>query len=252
VHIAQIQIPEAGAIVRAGFTYGHVGQMNNWTFGNAAAQAAYPSLAELAGIEMGQIVRTHQLHTTNVRIVDSRDAGMGVCWDLPEEGYDGLITNVPGLVLCTVEADCVPVYMVDIRRKVIAMLHSGWKGTAGQISAEALQMMQQAFGTQPEDVSVVLGPHVCADCYEVDDSLIEPFASVYNDEQMKQLFVPNGKPQKYQLDLSKAIMMTLARAGVQEHRIIDCGHCTHHEPQLCSWRRDHLKGDLMLTGLMLV
>ena len=84
---------------------------------------------------------------------------------------DGMITNVPGICLVTSYADCVPLYFVDPVKKAIGLSHSGWRGTVGKIGKNTVQLMQENFGSKPEDLLAAVGPSVCMDCYEVSEHL---------------------------------------------------------------------------------
>ena len=120
-----------------------------------------------------RIVCAQQTHTSNVRIVTEADAGKGVTRDRDYTDVDGLITDVPGLVLYTSHADCVPIYFYDPVRRVIALAHSGWKGTAARIGEVTIRKMKEIYGCRPEDIYAAIGPSICQDCYEVSEDVAE-------------------------------------------------------------------------------
>ena len=81
-----------------------------------------------------------------VKVVSRKNGGDGILRRLDEsQPYNGLITNEKNLLLCTVEADCVPVYFYDPVKEVIAMVHSGWKGTVKRISEVTIQNRQKTI-----------------------------------------------------------------------------------------------------------
>jgi YfiH family protein len=80
---------------------------------------------------------------------------------------DGHITASQGLLLGVTVADCVPISLVDPEKKVVAMLHAGWKGTAVGVLGRGLRLLADEFGIRPEDLYIHLGPAICGDCYEV-------------------------------------------------------------------------------------
>ena len=106
-------------------------------------------IARTLGVDSHQIVRGEQVHGLDIQVVTQQNQG-GV-WK-PEQVLpqtDGLITNQPGVMLASYYADCVPILLLDPRQKAIALLHAGWKGTAGKIAAlgvRALQKNLQASG----------------------------------------------------------------------------------------------------------
>ena len=80
---------------------------------SAAVRENYRRLSAAMGFSMEDIVTSDQTHTTNVRVVTEEDRGNGITKPRPYTDVDGMITNVPGLVLATFYADCVPLFFVD-------------------------------------------------------------------------------------------------------------------------------------------
>lgn len=112
--------------------------------------------------------RAEQVHGTEIAIVPGAPTihapdGLPVV-----PAVDGLLTNQPGVVLAIYVADCGPIWLADRVTGAIGLLHSGKKGTEGNILAKALEIMAREFGTKPEDVSVVLGPCIRPPHYEID------------------------------------------------------------------------------------
>ena len=186
----------------------------------------YRRIAGMFDVKLSDIVVSHQTHTTKVKRVTKKDGGKGVIFDRDYEDVDGLITNESNLVLCTMYADCVPLYFVDTKNKAIGLSHSGWKGTAGQMGKVTLQRMAEEFGTNPSDVYAVIGPSICVDCYEVSEDVITAFSKVFSTEEMADICYrkENGK---YQLDLWKANEIILLNAGVLKEHIEVTRLCTH-------------------------
>ena len=120
-----------------------------------------------------KIVCAKQTHTTNIRRVTKVDAGKGVTKEPDYEEIDGLITNEPGLILCTSFADCVPLYFVDPKKQAIGLAHSGWRGTVNRMGARMIEEMKRQFGSNPGDLLVAVGPSICADCYEVGEEVTD-------------------------------------------------------------------------------
>ena len=220
----------------------------DWKCNEEADPKAYASLGECFGITAEQIVRIPQSHTSNVRVLTKENGGEGIERNAAE-GYDGMITNVIGLMPVTVEADCVPVYLYDPKMHAAGMIHSGWRGCAGEIAGEAVKMMQQHFASKPSDIYAAFGPCICKNCYEVGPELLDGFSARFS-KITNVIFKPkeNGK---YLLDLCAAIRHTLLKAGLREDRIFDSPVCTFESSQLCSYRRDHDPDKRMLTGIML-
>ncbi len=112
--------------------------------------------------------RAEQVHGTRVAIVPNASTilapdGLPVVPDV-----DGLVTDQPGIVLAIYIADCGPIWLADRETGAIGLLHSGKKGTEGNILATGLQTMAENYGTQPENVTVVLGPCIRPPHYDID------------------------------------------------------------------------------------
>ena len=135
--------------------------------------------AKAVGFPYENIVTTNQTHTTNVRVVTKEDCGKGITKDRDYSDVDGLITNVPGIVLATYYADCVPLYILDPVNKAIGLSHSGWKGTVNRIGENTLKLMNENYGTNPKDVICCIGPSICQDCYEISEDVANEFINEF-------------------------------------------------------------------------
>ena len=101
----------------------------------------FTRMAAALGVERDKMVLSWQTHTVNVRRVTAEDAGKGVVRERDYRDVDGLITDVPGITLVTLYADCVPLYLVDTVHRAIGLSHSGWRGTVrkmGQVTLAAM------------------------------------------------------------------------------------------------------------------
>ena len=197
-----------------------------------------------------RIVCAQQTHTSNIRIVTTADAGKGVTRDRDYTDIDGLITDVPGLVLYTSHADCVPIYYHDPVRKVIALAHSGWKGTAARIGEVTIRKMQEIYGCRPEDIYTAIGPSICRDCYEVSEDVAEAIRGCFskdgnesektgtdNINTIPQILARGKYPGKYQLDLWRACERILLESGIRPEHLTITNLCTcDNSQQLFSHR----------------
>ena len=215
--------------------------------------AYYNDLGMNFGITADNMIRTRQEHTSNVLVAKNEDKGLGVVKLEPEISYDGLITNEKNIMLLTVEADCTPIYILDPINKAIGMVHSGWRGTVKRIVINALELMKENYGTDKEKVLIHFGPAICGDCYEVGIELIDEFKKILMCDDIHRVFKPIiDKPEKYMLDVTESIKVTLINYGVPESNITKTNYCTFHDNLFHSWRREHDKTKQMLTGIMLI
>lgn len=176
-----------------------------------------------------RIVCAHQTHTSNVRIVTEADAGKGVTRERDYTDVDGLITDVPGLILYTSHADCVPIYFYDPVRRVIALAHSGWKGTVARIGEVTIRKMYDIYGCMPQDIHTAIGPSICADCYEVSEDVAEAVRGCFStmqEETIPGILARGRRPGKYQLDLWRACERILLESGIRKDHITVTNLCT--------------------------
>jgi polyphenol oxidase len=137
------------------------------------------------GFSWSNTWRAEQVHGGGIAVVRGTQGCMVM-------GVDGLITNVPGVLLAIYVADCGAVYLIDEKNKAIGLVHSGKKGTDAEITQVALDKMAEEYGTNPSDVIAVLAPCI--------------------------------RPPAYDFDFASDIKKTIEGAGVK--RYFDCGICT--------------------------
>lgn len=149
-------------------------------------------------------VHALQVHGTRVLVHASDDPGLYVT-----EGVDGHVTARPGILLTVAVADCVPISVVDERRRRVALLHGGWRGTAAGILEAGLHQL----GGDPSDLHAHLGPAICGDCYEVGPEVHEALG----------LPVPEVNSP---VDVRAVQARQLRAAGLPAGRITVSEHCT--------------------------
>ncbi|MDD2973348.1 MAG: peptidoglycan editing factor PgeF [Lachnospiraceae bacterium] len=207
-----------------------------------AVDENYRRIGQVLGCELSHMVLSHQTHTTNIRRITREDCGKGITRELDYENIDGMITNVPGIMLVTFYADCVPLYFVDTEHRAIGLSHSGWKGTVNRMGAHTLQEMKKAYGTDPEKVVAAIGPSICQSCYEVSEDVIQEFRAAFPDKDLQNRLYERKENGKYQLDLWEANREILLRAGVPDNHISVTDICTCCNPTyLFSHRASHGK-----------
>ena len=139
------------------------------------------------GFDQEQVFMAEQIHGGETAVVTA---------DSPRwtPGVDGLMTNVPGLLLGIHTADCAPVYLLDPVRRAIALLHSGRKSTEAGITPRAVRLMAETYGSAPADLIVQIGPCI--------------------------------RPPLFEVDIASMIVRDTIAAGVPSSQVQDCGTCT--------------------------
>lgn len=128
----------------------------------ARLRPAHEAVVRNLGFSWSRLHLAEQVHGADIAVVNEGNA------DQISMGVDGLITADRGVLLGIYVADCGAVYMHDPVRGVIALLHSGKKGTEGNIAGAAIGMMVDKFGSSPKDIRVALSPCIRPPHYEVD------------------------------------------------------------------------------------
>lgn len=185
----------------------------------------YKRICKSIGVRVEDVVFSDQVHDTKIHVAKKEDCQGTDYGRRKLTNIDGLITNEKNVVLCTSFADCVPLFFVDEQNKAIGASHSGWRGTVGKIGAKTVTRMQEEFGTKPENLYCVIGPSICASCYEVSKDVIDQIEENFKEEIVKQCVFPkeNGK---YQLDLWMLNKSILLEAGVPKEQIVVSNVCT--------------------------
>jgi polyphenol oxidase len=178
------------------------------------------------GLQPSQVVRVKQVHGDGVLRVDERLVSrQGFPRLLLDESYeyDALVSNLADLALVVTTADCLPLLIHDPIRGAIAAVHAGWRSTAKRIAARALEAMADAYGTDPADCRVAIGPGIRRCCFEVDTPVMDAMMAALS--TWAEHTVATG-PGHFHLDLAGVNRAILLGAGVRPERIADVGLCT--------------------------
>ena len=170
----------------------------------------------------------------------------------PAEPFSGdaSLTGTPGLLLAVQTADCVPILLVDPKRRIVAVIHAGWRGALARIAPKAVGLMQMRFGSKPADILAALGPAIGGCCYEVGTEVATEFTSQFTNavdwfDELRTGDEPNPlewlnmmppghqpPPKNLLLDLRKANRAQLIDAGLLTKNIFVSDLCTACHPEL--------------------
>lgn len=185
------------------------------------------------GIRNDQIVFQYQIHSDIIKIVD-------------KAGYvgesDALITSKENLAIVLTIADCTPILIYDAKNKVIAAVHSGWRGAENKILIKTLMKMQEVFDSKGENIIAYLGPSI----YQVNYEVGKEVAILFNAKYLQQ---KNGK---YFLDVSTVNYDFLKSFGVKSNNIQKSVLCSYQMKELLhSYRRDGANAGRSLAFIMM-
>jgi purine-nucleoside/S-methyl-5'-thioadenosine phosphorylase / adenosine deaminase len=201
------------------------------------------------GADQMRAVQLRQIHSDVAYRADASVGSAPTKADETARQGDALFTREPGLLLVVQTADCIPILLADTKRRAVAAIHSGWRGTLKKIAAKTLGRMHMELGTRPEDVVAALGPGIGRCCYEVGSEVARDFDAQF--PNARQWFdgpfdaIASGEsdpnwlpwltrkppghapaPLKVHLDLIAANRAILADAGVPQRQISVSGLCT--------------------------
>ncbi len=180
------------------------------------------------GTDAADVVISKQEHHTNIRNITVADRGRGINRDRDYDDVDGMLTDEPGVVLCTQYADCVPLFFLDPVKRVVGVSHSGWKGTVARIGEVTVERMCRDYGCQKEDILAGIGPSIGPCCFEVDAPVYEAFCGmdIFDDA----CFTAQGE--KYHLHLWEINRRILLAGGLKEEHITVTDLCTRCYPDV--------------------
>ena len=182
--------------------------------------------------DLWPLLQVKQIHSAIVHRVDAahREAIAG----------DGLVTNVPGLLLSIKTADCVPVLVVDVKRRVVGAFHAGWRGTVARIVEKGVGEMRRQFGSVPRDLRAAIGPCVRKCCYSIGDEVRAQFESQfhYADELFEEVFDSNAIHIRYPLLFLNQRAPGHGNLGPEIH--LDLVAANHRQLEDAGVRKEHI------------
>ncbi|MEI7476565.1 MAG: polyphenol oxidase family protein [Actinomycetes bacterium] len=168
----------------------------------------------------GTTVYMNQVHGNNVEVISAPMDQILTC--------DGLVTNVAGITLAVLVADCIPLLLSS--QNIVAAVHVGRRGLVNGVAAKTVNIMRELGA---DEITAKLGPSICGPCYEVDQVTYEEVISIHPSARSK---TSAGSPA---LDLPTALVADLAKLSIESH--VD-SRCTREDDDLFSYRKSHRTG----------
>ena len=180
-------------------------------------------------VEPAGVVRVRQVHGRDV--VHATQPATA-----PVREADALVCDAPGLAIAVVTADCLPV-LIATPSGVVAAAHAGWRGLAAGILPATIDALR-AIAPDVDRAIAVIGPHIGASCYEVDEPVVRAFATRFGDA-IDAASQPS-RAGHWKIDLARLAQLDLERAGLSCDRIATLSDaCTACDPgRFHSYRRD--------------
>ena len=206
---------------RGGVSVGPFAELNLSDRVGDAAEAVQENWRRVSLATTGQerFVSMQQVHGPEAVTVGDPDAVVGET--------DAMSTNVRGILLSVLTADCVPILLVAPRERAVAVVHAGWRGTLAGVTERAVRHMTSAFGTRPADLQAALGPAIDGCCYEVERSIGDEMQSRWG---VMHDAVRRTSAAKATVDLRRANRHILIKAGLLQTHLRFVGPCTGCRP----------------------
>jgi hypothetical protein len=177
------------------------------------------------GIDLSDVVSADLCHGKSVKII--RDKKQKI-----SSKTDGLVSNQAGIFLAVTVADCLPIVFFEPKKKIIGMVHSGWKSTVKNIAEVAVKKIEQ-LGGNPKDLMVEVGPGIGECHFEVGRETLPKFKKYQKFVKIKQ--------GKYFVDLKGVVGYQLEKSGIKKSNIKISKTCTFCDKKYFSSRRDNNK-----------
>ena len=187
----------------------------------------YRKLCDAIGCNFNNLIKPIQRHTNQVKIVEKKinkdKPGINL---IQYEDLDGIITSKKDLVLASTNADCILFLFFDPIKKVIANVHSGWRGTSMQISVETIKKMK-TLGCMPENIICCIMPSIRKCHFEVKEDVKNIFYNqCRNMKELNEIITKDDKGETWFVDTVKINQILLKKEGLKEENIIDSGICS--------------------------
>lgn len=177
----------------------------------------YDIFCDSMNIKKENLAITSQVHGNNIVCVGKSDISKeGItCF----ENTDALITNQKGISLMTFHADCLAIYMIDIKKHIVGLAHAGWRGTVKSIATVLAEKFVSYYGSSKKNIVCALGPSIGACCFEASHEILHYFEDLGFNYQCDER-------NKFKVDLKEINKKLLIDFGIEENNIIVSDICT--------------------------
>ncbi len=186
----------------------------------------YKKVCNALGEDYKKIVKPIQKHTNNIEIVENK-----INVDIPDinckeyDNIDGLITDKKDIILATTSADCITLLFFDPVKRVIANVHSGWKGTLQRISVKAVEKMVEKYNSKYEDIICCICPSIRRCHFEVKKDVEKLFKEEFKDLNLEEI-IDEKENESWYIDTVLINKIILEKKGLKQENIIDSNICT--------------------------
>lgn len=189
---------------------------------------SYKNLCNAIGSNYINTVKTNQNHTDTIKIADQKIKEDEPDLNLVEYNEtDGIVTNKKNLILSTTNADCILLLFFDPIKKVIANVHSGWRGTLQRISTKAIEKMEKEYNCNPKDIICCICPSIRKCHFEVEKEVKDMFEKEFKSIiEKNDIITETISNKKWTIDTVLINQIILEEKGLKKENIIDSKICS--------------------------
>lgn len=169
------------------------------------------------------LAKTNQVHGDGVRVITTADQLEDICGKVDYEA-DALVTALPGVALMVTVADCVPILLYDPVRRVVAAIHSGWRGTAAGVVTRTVERMVDVYNCRPGDILAAIGPSIGPEHFETHEDVPNAMMAALATPALQ--FIQIKENGKFSVDLKGLNRLRLEQAGLSPDHIAVSTECT--------------------------
>ena len=229
--------------VTASFSNRHDGNMSLCYGDTQGALENRKKFLSTIGIDYRTLICAKQVHGKNVAYVTEADRGSGALdYDSSVSDTDGFITDKKNTPIAILTADCLSVFIYDPLRPAVGIFHAGWRSTEKNICAEGVRLMQEKFGSKPEELLIGFGPSIRVCCCKMENGFKSnfPFGLINRDGNVY-------------MDIALINTRQLTSCGVKQDNIFDPKLCTFSENKdYFSFRKEAQDAGRLISVIMLL
>ena len=209
-----------------GYSEGELSSLNFRTLGQDKLENVLKNLEKVRNsVGFSKVHKATQAHTDKVMIINDENESEYEFSKLNNQEYDGYIVDKPGIATLITTADCNPIIILDKKNRIVANVHAGWKGVINRIYINAINLMQEKYNTNIEDLVICIGPSIRKCCFTSQEELFkEKFTSVFNYSKDYLEYDEDGVT--FHIDLIEILKHEFGVIGVREEQIHVAPICT--------------------------
>ena len=215
---------------------------------DSAIRQNLEALCSQLAISTDSLLMPHQVHLDQSVIVDRALLSLPAEQRLQAlDGFDAIMTNLPGVCIGVSTADCIPILLYDQANHAVCAVHAGWRGTVARIVQKSIAQMTAVFHTRPEQLVAQIGPGIHVESFEVGDEVYQAFQQAGFD-----MSAISRMERKWHIDLPECNRLQLVASGVPAASVSVLPVCTYQQhSRFFSARRLGINSGRIFTGIML-